>query len=130
MDLDKVVEDSSEIFVLTVVEWVYALHTLSTTYELNSLDPFRRAYWKLPFLLPELLYALMMNGFSVESITAHHPMLFLLSLPFIPWLFHRHNILTKVPHCVKSTCSVCKKINGGMSRLLKALWNIGQILHI
>ena len=40
MDLDKVVEDSSEIFVMAVVERVNALHTLSTTYELNSLRPF------------------------------------------------------------------------------------------
>ncbi len=37
MDLDKAVEDSSEIFVMAVVEWVNAFHTLSITYELNSL---------------------------------------------------------------------------------------------
>ncbi len=115
MDLDKVVEDSSEIFVMAVVEWVHALHTLSTTYELNSLHPSRRAYWKLPFLLPELLYALMMNSFGVESIIAHNPILLLLSLPLIPWLFNRHNIVAKVAHCMKTTCSVCTKINNGMS---------------
>ena len=40
MDLDKVVEDSNEIFVMAVVEWVHALHTLSPTYELKSLHPF------------------------------------------------------------------------------------------
>ena len=39
MDLDKVVEDPGEIFVMAVVEWVHALHTLSTTYELYSLHP-------------------------------------------------------------------------------------------
>lgn len=40
MDLDEVVEDSSEIFVMAVVEGVHALHTLCPTYELSSLDPF------------------------------------------------------------------------------------------
>lgn len=114
MDLDKVLKNSSEIFEMAVVEWVNALHTLLTTCELNSIHPFRRAYWELPFLLPELLYALMMNGFGIESITAHYPMLLLL-LSMIPWLFHRHNTVTKVAHCVKSTCSVCTKMDNGMS---------------
>ena len=130
MNLDKVVEDPGKIFVMAVVEWIHALHTLSTVYKPNSLHHFRQAYWKLPFLLPKLLYALMMNGFGVESIIAHYPMLLLLSTPVIPCLFHRHSIVTKVTHCVNSTGSVCKKINEEVSRLLKALWVIGQILHI
>ena len=40
MDLDKVVEDSSEIFVLAIVEWVDAFHTLPTNHKLNPLRPF------------------------------------------------------------------------------------------
>lgn len=40
MDLDEVVEDSGKIFVLAIVEWVNAFHTLPTTYELNSLHLF------------------------------------------------------------------------------------------
>ena len=40
MDLDKVVEDSSEIFVLAIVEWVNAFHTLPTNHKLNPLRPF------------------------------------------------------------------------------------------
>ena len=115
MDLDKVVEDSSEIFVLAIVEWVNAFHTLPTTYESNSLLSVGRAYWKLPFLLPEFLYALMMNGFGIESIIAHNPMPLLLSIPLIPWLFHPHNIVTKVAHCMRSTCSGCTKANSWMS---------------
>lgn len=53
----------------------------------------------------------MMDGFGVESIVAHDPMPLLLDLPLIPWLFHRHSIITKVTHCMKSTCSVCTKID-------------------
>ena len=40
MDLDQVVEDSGEIFVLTIVKWVNAFHTLPAIYEFNSLYPF------------------------------------------------------------------------------------------
>ena len=115
MNLDKVVEDPGEIFVMAVVKWVHALHTLSTVYKPNSLHHFRQAYWKHPFLLPKLLYALMMNGFGVESIIAHYPMLLLLSTPLIPWLFNRHNTVTKIAHCMKSTWCVCTKMDNGLS---------------
>ena len=57
----------------------------------------------------------MMNGFGVESIIAHDPMLLLLSIPMIPWLFHRHSIVTKVTHCTKSTCSVFTNVDNEMS---------------
>ena len=40
MDLDQVVEDSGEIFVLTIVKWVNAFHTLPAIYEFNPLYPF------------------------------------------------------------------------------------------
>ena len=40
MDLDKVVEDLSEIFVMAVVEGVHALHTLCPIYELSSFTRF------------------------------------------------------------------------------------------
>ena len=46
----------------------------------------------------------MMNSLGVESIIAHNPMPLLLSLPLILWLFHRQSIITKVTHCMKSTC--------------------------
>ena len=41
MDLDKVVEDSRKIFVLAIVKWVNAFHTLPTTYEFNPLHLFK-----------------------------------------------------------------------------------------
>ena len=72
----------------------------------------------------------MMNGFGVESIVAHDPMLLLLNLPLIPWLFNRHNAVTKIAHCIKSACSVCKLVNDGMSGQLKALWIIREIVQI
>ena len=57
----------------------------------------------------------MMNGFGVESIIAHNPMLLLLSRPLTPWLFNRHYVVTKVAHLIDSTCSVRAKINNRMS---------------
>ena len=40
MHLDKVVEHSSEIFVLAIVKRINAFHTLPTTHELDPLHPF------------------------------------------------------------------------------------------